>query len=131
MNKLEKEYRHRFETVLKPAAAALQQQLVEFLANLPRIDRVTARPKGILSFLRKAEALVDGTRKYAEPLQQIQDQIGARVITFYGCDVEPIAQKVLRYYHPIEQKLRVPDNEWEFGYFGRHFILLLPTDVIA
>ncbi len=24
----------------------------------------------------------------------------------------------------------VPDSEWEFGYFGKHYILLLPRDVI-
>jgi putative GTP pyrophosphokinase len=131
MNNLEKEYRRRFETVLEPIAHALEEQLLEYMRGVARIDRVTARAKGVSSFLKKATALVEGKPKYAEPLEQIQDQIGARVITFYASDVEGIAEKVTRYYRPIERKLHVPDSEWEFGYFGRHFILLLPTDCVT
>ena len=24
---------------------------------------------------------------------------------------------------------RIPESEWEFGYFGRHYVLVLPSDV--
>ena len=64
-------------------------------------------------------------------LSQIQDQIGARIITFYKSDVERLDAIVLKYFTPIEFRDRVPDSEWEFGYFGRHYVLLLPTDVIG
>jgi putative GTP pyrophosphokinase len=129
MNELEREYRERFETVLKPAAAALEQQLREYLDGQPRIDRIVARAKGVDRFLKKAQKEENGKPKYTEPLRQIQDQVGARIVTFYKSDVDPVATKVLKYYHPIEAKEVVPDSEWEFGYFGKHFVLLMPADI--
>jgi hypothetical protein len=35
-------------------------------------------------------------------LTQIQDQVGARIIVFYLADVEPIAQRILKYNRSIE-----------------------------
>jgi len=32
------------------------------------------------------------------------------------------------YFRVAEAKLLSPDSEWEFGYFGKHYILLIPTD---
>jgi putative GTP pyrophosphokinase len=74
--------------------------------------------------------MLDGKLKYSEPLRQIQDQIGARIVTFYRSDVSAVDLVVQRYFRPIESRDVVPDSEWEFGYFGRHHILLIPLDVI-
>jgi hypothetical protein len=60
-----------------------------------------------------------------------QDQIGARIVTFYPSDIAAVSDIVTRYFHPIESKEIVPDGDNEFGYVGKHFILLLPTDVTA
>ena len=38
---------------------------------------------------------------------------------------------VKKYFTPIEFKDHIPESEWEFGYFGRHYVLVLPTDVIS
>jgi ppGpp synthetase/RelA/SpoT-type nucleotidyltranferase len=80
--------------------------------------------------MRKAHTIVRSRPKYAEPINQIQDQIGARTITFYLSDVERLDGTVKKYFRPIEFKDRVPESEWEFGYFGRHYVLVIPTDVI-
>ena len=85
---VEKEYGDRYESSLKPTAQSLREYLADLLANEPRIDRVTARVKDPASFLKKARALTGGRPKYSEPLAQIQDQIGARIITFYRSDVD-------------------------------------------
>jgi len=100
------------------------------LKDEPRIDRIAARPKGVDRFVAKAIKLIDGKPKYAEPLEQIQDQIGARIITFYPTDVARLDPIVKKWFNPIEFKDHVPESEWEFGYFGRHYILAIPTDVI-
>ena len=71
----------------------------------------------------------NGRLKYSEPLEQIQDQIGARVIVFYLQDVETVSQNVEEYFRKIESQLIVPDSEAEFGYFGKHFVLFLPSDL--
>jgi putative GTP pyrophosphokinase len=131
MSNLEEAYRERFSKVLGPLARAIEAQLADYLQGEPRIDRITARPKSIDRFLEKAAKVENGAPKYSEPLRQIQDQIGARVITFYRADVERVSQIIEKYYRRIETQDLVPESEWEFGYFGRHYVVLIPTDVIA
>lgn len=128
---LASQYADRYNQILVPAAESLRDLLAEYLHDQPRIDRITARAKGIDRFLKKADALKDGEPKYTEPLAQIQDQIGARVVVFYKQDVHTVDQIVKKYFTPVEFREVLPDSESEFGYFGHHSILVLPSDVIA
>jgi len=128
-NSLEAAYRIRHQEALTPIAEALCQHITEIFKGEPRIDRITTRAKDPESFLKKASTQVENRIKYSEPLSQIQDQIGARIITFYRSDVERLDAIVRRFFKPIEFRDRVPDSEWEFGYFGRHYVLILPSDV--
>jgi putative GTP pyrophosphokinase len=130
MSDLENSYRRRFEAALQPLAKNIENQLGEYLRAEPRIDRVSARAKSVERFLAKAQATGNGRPKYSEPLRQIQDQIGARVITFYASDIDRVSDAILKYYRPVETRNIVPESEWEFGYFGRHYVLLVPTDVV-
>lgn len=68
-------------------------------------------------------------RKYSDPFVQIQDQIGARIVVFYLRDVEAVANRINDHLRNIETQAIVPDSEAEFGYFGRHFILFLPSEL--
>src|SRR5262249_42884220 len=52
------------------------------------------------------------------------------VIVFYLDDVEVVTKQIDRYFHHIEQKTMVPEDQWSFGYFGKHFILALPHDIV-
>ena len=128
--RLEATYRQRHETVLKPLALALADHIIDRFKGQPRIDRITARAKDVASFLSKAKKTEGRRRKYSEPLHQIQDQVGARIITFYRSDVDVLDRIVGKYFRAIESKDHVPDSEWEFGYFGKHHILVIPSDVI-
>jgi ppGpp synthetase/RelA/SpoT-type nucleotidyltranferase len=117
--------------VLTPLANELRGYLERCLAGQPRIGRIAARPKGIDKFVAKAfKVEKSGKRKYEEPLEEIQDQVGARIITFYLSDVERIDPIIKEWFRPIEYKDHVPESHWEFGYFGRHYILAVPTDII-
>jgi putative GTP pyrophosphokinase len=127
---LEALYRQRYETVLEPLASALANHIADCFREQARIDRITARAKGVTSFLKKAKKVEKRRKKYSEPLSQIQDQVAARIITFYRSDVDDINTIVRRYFTAIETKDHVPDSEWEFGYFGKHHILVMPSDVI-
>jgi len=127
---VEAQYRARYETVLFPIADKLSNLLQDIFAGQPRIDRISTRPKSVERFMGKAAAVKDGKAKYDDPLHQIQDQIGARIITFYKDDVHRISEEVQRYFHAIESKDMLPENEWEFGYFGNHHILMLQQDLI-
>lgn len=127
---VEAQYRARYETVLFPIADKLSNLLQDIFAGQPRIDRISTRPKSVERFVGKAAAVKDGKAKYDDPLHQIQDQIGARIVTFYKDDVHRISEEVQRYFHAIESKDMLPENEWEFGYFGNHHILMLQQDLI-
>ena len=131
MSDLELSYQERYTKALQPLAQALERQLQEYLEGEPRIDRVNARAKSVDRFMTKANKIEDKKQKYSEPLHQIQDQIGARIITFYRSDIDRVSKIILKYFRPIEAKDMVPESEWEFGYFGRHFVLILPSDLVS
>ena len=129
---LKDEYSRRLNGVLNQLAAELSDQIAGYLDGVKRIDRVSARAKSLDRFLTKASKKneADQSPKYPKPLLQIQDQIGARVIVFYKSDVEAVSEILLKYLRLTESKDLIPSSEWEFGYFGRHFICLFPTELI-
>jgi ppGpp synthetase/RelA/SpoT-type nucleotidyltranferase len=127
---LNEDYGARFAEVLPHLAMALEEQLKAYLEGEERIDRVQARAKSVDRFLAKAAKQQGGTAKYPEPLHQIQDQVGARIVSFYVSDIERISRIVERYFRPVEAKNLIPESEWEFGYFGRHYVLLIPDDLV-
>jgi ppGpp synthetase/RelA/SpoT-type nucleotidyltranferase len=90
MTHLEKAYIARRKKVLLPLAARIEENLKSLFGELPRIDRISARAKSVERFIGKAAKLEDGQPKYDDPLNQIQDQVGARIVTFYASDVESI-----------------------------------------
>ena len=124
-------YRAHYLEVLLPVAEQLRLVLTEHLGSVDRIDRIATRAKSPARFAKKASKInPDGSAKYPEPLQQIQDQIGARVIVFYTRDVATVSEVVRKYLRGIETKSIIPDSEWKFGYFGLHHILALPSDAV-
>jgi putative GTP pyrophosphokinase len=130
LEQLRAEYQRRFDTVLVRLVQSLEKHIDECLQGQPRIDRISARAKDVGRFVKKASTLMEGKPKYGNPLSQIQDQIDARIIVFYQSDVERIDELVKKYFRAIEYRKVVPDSESEFGYFGQHLILIIPTDII-
>jgi putative GTP pyrophosphokinase len=128
---LAESYRIRYDLALVPLAEELSAYIRDIFSAEPRIDRISARAKHPASFLKKAAAQVNGKPKYGDPLSQIQDQVGARIIAFYKSDVERVDAIVKRFFSAIEFRDRVPESGWEFGYFGRHYVLVFPSDVVS
>jgi putative GTP pyrophosphokinase len=86
---------------------------------------ITGRAKSVASFAAKADRRVDGRLVYAEPLQQITDLVGVRVITYLHSDVAAVADL-------LSDQLRVLDDrdlgqetasEGRFGYASRHLLV--------
>ena len=116
---------------LEQIAAGLECHLKDLLSDCERIDRITSRAKDTNRFVKKAQKTTsDGRPKYSDPLRQIQDQVGARVITFYLDDVQAISNRIRSYFRHVENQFIQPEKEKEFGYVGEHFILFLPLDVV-
>jgi putative GTP pyrophosphokinase len=104
---------------------------LKHFVDYSRIDKVTCRPKSLESFMKKSHSLDNvGNLKYSDPLKQIQDQIGARVVTFFKNDIPHIQQIVEKVYRRIEKILIVPDEDNQFGYESVHYVLLIPRDIV-
>jgi putative GTP pyrophosphokinase len=129
MKELKEIYLERLEIALNPIANLIEEDLKSSLVDVPHIDRITVRSKSLNSFLNKAEKVEHRNLKYTDPINQIQDQIGARIIIFYLDDVDIVAERLLKYYRRVEEKDLVPESEKEFGYFGKHFILAVHKEL--
>lgn len=123
-------YTARYNDVLRPLESKLQDHLRGIVADFPRIDQVTARAKSIDSFMGKANRREGGVPKYTDPLKEIQDQIGARIVTYYPRDVPTVQKLIEGSMGSIETLKKAPDSVNEFGYEGVHYILFVPEDII-
>lgn len=128
------EIRHLYESrypIFLSIAGKLENHISDQLYELDHIDSVRARAKSPDRFLQKAlKSDENGNRKYSEPFNQIQDQIGARVTVFYLSDIPVIRNRIEKYFKHIELTDKSPESDSEFGYIGTHFILKIPDDVI-
>ena len=86
---------------------------------------VNGRAKSVASFAAKADRSVDGVPIYADPLEEITDQIGVRVITYLHSDVTAVADV-------LGDQLAVLDDrdmgqetasQGRFGYASRHLLV--------
>ncbi len=127
---IRKAYNQRYQTCKKIAEIILDD-LVGLLRDYERIDRISTRAKDPERFVEKALRLDDkANRKYADPINEVQDQIGARLVAFYLSDIDPVTEKIKKYYRHIEEKRIVPDSYKEFSYEGRHLVLFIPETKI-
>ncbi|HWJ65566.1 MAG TPA: DUF429 domain-containing protein [Nocardioides sp.] len=83
---------------------------------------VTGRAKSVASFAAKAARTVDGQPLHPDPLVQITDQIGIRVITYVLSDVQAVADLLADQVvvHADRDLGRETASEGRFGYASRH-----------
>jgi ppGpp synthetase/RelA/SpoT-type nucleotidyltranferase len=88
---------------------------------------VSGRTKSVASFAEKATRSADGVRLYTDPLREIGDQIGVRVITYVRADVDAVAdlmgdQVVVKDDRDLGRETA---SEGRFGYASRHLQIAL------
>ncbi len=88
---------------------------------------VTGRTKSVTSFAAKAVRTRDGAPLYADPLREITDQIGVRVITYLHSDVAAVAELLDDQLHLLDDRDLGQEtaSEGRFGYASRHLLLEL------
>ncbi|MET4790931.1 ppGpp synthetase/RelA/SpoT-type nucleotidyltransferase [Bradyrhizobium japonicum] len=125
------------QDAIKTADIAVKQEIVAaatLARTLPRISMSInefANRFNLSAAARESVSQQLRKPKYQEPLAEIQDQVGARIITYYQSDVARLDPLIQQWFRPIEYRDHVPESHWEFGYFGRHYILAIPSDVIS
>ncbi len=90
---------------------------------------VEGRAKSVASFAAKAARTVDGRLLYPDPLTEITDQIGLRVITYVHSDVAAVAAVFDDQLDLIDDRDMGEEtaSEGRFGYASRH-LLVAVTD---
>jgi predicted RNase H-like nuclease/ppGpp synthetase/RelA/SpoT-type nucleotidyltranferase len=86
---------------------------------------VTGRTKTVASFAEKARRTRDGVALYTDPLREITDTIGIRVITYVHSDVSAVAD-LLRdqvVVHDDRDMGQETAQEGRFGYASRHLLI--------
>ncbi|MGZ5395569.1 MAG: bifunctional ribonuclease/(p)ppGpp synthase [Mycobacterium sp.] len=86
---------------------------------------ITARTKSVESFAAKVERTVDGRRLFSDPLVEITDQVGLRIITYLREDVDAVVTL-------LADEMRLLDDrdmgletarEGRWGYASRHLLV--------
>jgi predicted RNase H-like nuclease/ppGpp synthetase/RelA/SpoT-type nucleotidyltranferase len=83
---------------------------------------IASRGKSVASFAAKTAKTKDGLPLYPDPLRDITDQIGARVITYVTSDVAAVADVVKDHLGVVDDKDlgQATASEGRFGYVSRH-----------
>ncbi|TQM57240.1 GTP pyrophosphokinase [Humibacillus xanthopallidus] len=86
---------------------------------------VTGRTKSVESFAAKAEQRRDGVLLHPQPLVDITDQIGVRVITFVPDDVTAVAKLLAEELAVIDDRDMGQETAraGRFGYASRHLLV--------
>lgn len=115
---------------LQPELRRLTEQYVGLVTTL--LDdaginylSVEGRAKSVASFAAKADRSVAGLPLYADPLEDITDQIGVRVITYLHSDVAAVADLLGDQLSILDDRDMGQEtaSEGRFGYASRHLLL--------
>ncbi|HWU32314.1 MAG TPA: (p)ppGpp synthetase [Marmoricola sp.] len=123
----------RIYAALQPELAPITDRYVAIITTL--LDdaginylSVNGRTKSVASFAGKAMRSRDGVPLYVDPLTEITDVVGVRVITYLQSDVEAVAEL-------FDDQLTIIDDrdlgketarEGRFGYASRHLLVSTP-----
>ncbi|HEX7960801.1 MAG TPA: hypothetical protein VF493_12840 [Terriglobales bacterium] len=117
--------------LLELLASNLQAQTEQIVSTLEHIDRVYFRAKEVESFAKKAAALDEsGRRKYALPLEDIEDQVAGRLLVFFRRDIDAVNEALLRSFNRAEHTRKAPKQHDAFAYESEHFVFVIPPQVL-
>ncbi len=106
------------ENYLRLVTAFLDDAGINYLS-------ITARTKSVESFAAKTERTADGRRLFSDPLVEITDQVGLRIITYLREDVDAVVTL-------LADEMRLLDDrdmgletarEGRWGYASRHLLV--------
>lgn len=106
--------------LLDALAATLTTKVEEALDGVGHIDRISFRIKDVESFAAKA-----AKPKYTDPLTEIEDQVGGRVITFFLDDIPIVRQRMDELFGAVEREEKQPAGPTQFGYESDHLIFVI------
>ncbi|MFC7492566.1 MULTISPECIES: GTP pyrophosphokinase [unclassified Knoellia] len=91
---------------------------------------VTGRAKSVASFAGKASQTEGGVPVYTDPLTEITDQIGVRVVTYLQGDVAAVADLLAGEFSVLDDRDLGQETakQGRFGYSSRHLLVTLDDE---
>ena len=88
---------------------------------------ISGRTKSVASFAEKVTRSAAGERLYTDPLREIGDQLGVRVITYVRADVDAVAELLADQVVVTDDRDlgRETASEGRFGYASRHLQIMI------
>lgn len=120
----------RLRPSLDEAARGIEVFLRLHLPSSVTVDRITSRAKSTDRFLAKAQKQENGAAKYANPVLDIQDLLGARIVVLYLHEVEELKRFFPNLLRVIEMRRLEPEGFSEFGYIGWHALVFVPEEAV-
>lgn len=128
---LEKCYDERREVLLK-IMEELHTEITTALVNFDQshLDIIKGRVKTTDSFVTKACSLDENNNpKYKDPLSEVEDQIGFRIVVFFRGDLEVVGELIRDYFNQKEVDRKPPKDPSSFDYEAHHYICFLPKSI--
>jgi ppGpp synthetase/RelA/SpoT-type nucleotidyltranferase len=112
----------RYEKFTRSIAEVLKECLEE---RHIKTQSISYRAKNPDEFERKAARPMPGsiTAKYSDPLAQITDKAGVRVITYFLRSVGEVADIIDDEFEVIENAVKASEEPDRFGYTSLHFLV--------
>lgn len=117
--------------LLENLGATLDREVRAALDGLPHVDRIAFRVKEVERFLEKAAKINGGQPKYVDPLHEIEDQVGGRVLVYFRRDMEPVEERLRETFRTEEIAPKEPESPKQFDYESRHQVFLIPTHLVS
>src|SRR5579859_7958089 len=117
---------------LLPIAAHLLERIQQVCAPIPGFVFATQRVKDVDSFVRKSKksektaSPANEEPRYPDPLTDIHDQIGCRVVVRGIRYVEPIRRLLQDRFDALEIDAKRPEHPGLFGYAALHMECPIP-----
>ncbi len=91
---------------------------------------VSGRAKSLVSFAAKAARTSEGRALFEDPLTQITDQIGLRIITYLREDVDAAAQLLGEHLDVLDDRDLGQEtaSQGRFGYASRHLLVTVDAE---
>ncbi|TWG91497.1 putative RNase H-like nuclease [Nocardioides sp. J9] len=114
------------EELVRLVTAVLDEAGINYLT-------VTGRAKSVTSFAAKAARTEAGHAVFTDPLREITDQVGIRVITYVHSDVQAVAELLDDQVTVLDDRDmgRETASEGRFGYASRHLLVRLDDEQVA
>jgi ppGpp synthetase/RelA/SpoT-type nucleotidyltranferase len=111
-----------YEDFARSVAEVLERCLEEKHIKPQSISHRAKKPD---EFERKASRPIPGseTAKYSDPLTEITDKAGVRVITYFLRNVDEVAEIISDDFEVIERTVKASGEPDRFGYTSLHFLV--------